>query len=201
MSDKTRYKESPHDERIEELALDIEATKNKGNKREHFWRCFAVFSAAIIFSMWAWGTNRAGELWGRTLEVAKVQEERAADALSQSGEQHQKIAQLHEKLAAMQKDLIKQDDTSKRWQKLYAQEIQRRIEILGLSRELLMTMQPKDSKIPAEKFNEWINELQSKKRMEVAKLIVEAWREQENRTGNLKIPDVTTNEHRPAPDE
>ena len=29
MSEKTHYKESPYDERIEELALDIEAAKGK----------------------------------------------------------------------------------------------------------------------------------------------------------------------------
>ena len=105
MTEKTHYKESPYDERIEELALDIEAAKGKANKREQFWRRYAVCSTIATFGLVGWGMKEAGALWHETLGVARLQEERAADALEQSGKQAQKISQLREELLEKEKEV------------------------------------------------------------------------------------------------
>ncbi len=194
MTEKTHYKESPHDERIEELALDIEATKNTVDKRENFWRCFAVFSAVTIFSMAAWGMNRGSVLWGETLAVARIQEERSSDALAQFGKQSQIIAQLREELVEQEKKLRYEQNLSK--------QLRQKGQKLGrAAHNLLKTMFPPDSTTRPEKTMEWIAELTSATRRKAAQSLVLTLREDWDGYGNTKASDIATAEEDEFPKE
>ena len=118
MTENTHYKESPYDERIEELALDIEAAKTKANKREHFWRRYAVCSLVAFLALVAWGMKEAGALWHETLGVARLQEERAAKTLKMIGEKDGQIKALKDNLTEKQEELAvlkrKKEETSAR---------------------------------------------------------------------------------------
>ena len=170
MTDETHYKESPHDERIEALALDIEAAKNKANKRENFWRCYAVVSAVIIFALVAWGMKEAGSLWHETLNVARLQEEMAAGALSQSGKQTQIITHLGEKLLEYEKQI-------ELWKRNTNQEKQKGQELAVIARDLLVSLYPSDSDIDRGKLKEWVAGFKSLQKKEAAELLIETLRD------------------------
>ncbi|MFP6854975.1 MAG: hypothetical protein VB980_04265 [Opitutales bacterium] len=170
MTDETHYKESPHDERIEALALDIEAAKGKANKRENFWRCYAVVSAVIIFALVAWGMKEAGSLWHETLGVARLQEERAADALSQSGKQTQIITHLGEELLEYEKQI-------ELWKRNTNQEKQKGQELAVIARDLLVSLYPSDSDIDRGKLKEWVAGFKSLQKKEAAELLIETLRD------------------------
>tara|TARA_A100001037_G_scaffold278208_1_gene278970 strand:- start:189 stop:773 length:585 start_codon:yes stop_codon:yes gene_type:complete len=194
MTEKAHYKESPYDERIEELALDIEAAKNKANKREYFWRRYAIFSTIATLALVAWGMKEAGALWHETLGVARLQEEQAADALKQSGIQAQKMSQLHEDLAAKEKEFEllrnKQAETNRKGQKLAV-----------IARDLMLTFYPPETQIPRWKYLEWIEGLQSKHRRESAQLVIKTLREDWGWGDNLSAPSIATSDQKVAPKE
>ena len=194
MTEKAHYKESPYDERIEELALDIEATKGKANKRESFWRGYAVVSAVIIFALAGWAMKQSSLLWHETLGVARLQEERAADALKQSGIQAQKISQLHEDLAAKEKEFEllrnRQAETNRKGQKLAV-----------IARDLVLTFYPAGSQTPRSQYLEWIKRLQSKHRRESAQLVIKTLREDWGWGDNLSAPSIATSDQKVAPKE
>ena len=169
MSEKTHYKESPYDERIEELALDIEAAKGKANKREHFWRRYAVCSTIATLALVGWGMKEAGALWHETIEVAKLQEERAADALKQSGRQAQQIALLREDLIESEKEVQLWKDNTHRTKRLGQK-------LAVIARDAVLTFYPANSDIPRHQYLEWIKELESKHRRESAQTIIETLR-------------------------
>tara|TARA_Y100000588_G_C13788960_1_gene725814 strand:+ start:34 stop:633 length:600 start_codon:yes stop_codon:yes gene_type:complete len=194
MTEKAHYKESPYDERIEELALDIEAAKNKANKREHFWRRYAIFSTIATLALVAWGMKEAGALWHETLGVARLQEEQAADALKQSGIQAQKMSQLHEDLAAKEKEFEllrnKQAETNRKGQKLAV-----------IARDLMLTFYPPETQIPRWKYLEWFELLESKKRKETSQALVRALRVDWGWGSELTAPIATTYEQESEPEK
>ena len=165
MTEKTHYKESPYDERIEELALDIEAAKGKANKRESFWRSYAVVSAVIIFALVAWGMKEAGTLWHETLGVAKLQEERAADTLEQSGKQAQKLSQVRADLAAMEEEV-------QLWKANTHRAKAQGLKLAVYAKNLLKTLRPNDSTIPMGKPTQWIAALTSGKKKDAAQRLL-----------------------------
>lgn len=194
MTEKAHYKESPYDERIEELALDIEATKNKANKRESFWRGYAVCSLIAGLLLVAWGMKEAGSLWHETLEVARLQEERAADALEQSGKQAQKISQMREELLEKEKEIqlwkTNTHRTKHKGQKLAV-----------IARDLVLTFYPAGSQTPRSQYLEWIKRLESKHRRESAQLVIKTLREDWGWGDNLSAPSIATSDQTVAPKE
>ncbi len=137
---------------------------------------------------------RGSVLWGETLAVARIQEERSSDALAQFGKQSQIIAQLREELVEQEKKLRYEQNLSK--------QLRQKGQKLGrAAHNLLKTMFPPDSTTRPEKTMEWIAELTSATRRKAAQSLVLTLRADWDGYENTKASDIATAEEDEFPKE